>query len=258
MLSQPQHAKSGRAGDPCEWAGPPPVLQLAPGEVHVWRAFLEIAEPEFHRIASALSADEHSRAERFRFPADRRAFLVSRAVLRSILGRYLGESPAKVSFVCSEQGKPALTEAGTQWLRFNASHSHGLGLYAVAREREVGVDVERMQPELATWQVAAEFLAQSEIRALGQVGDEQWARAFFACWTRKEAYLKARGSGLAAPLNSFAVPVDPAFDGAVTLENGTGVWSLQSLDAGDCYAAACAAQGSDWRMCLWQWSPDKD
>ncbi len=244
----------------CEWAGPPPSgpePRLVAGEVHVWRAFLEIGEPEFHHIASALSPDEHSRAERFRFPSDRRAFLVSRSVLRSILGRYLSETPAKVAFICGE-GKPSLAAAGSRWLRFNASHSHGLALYAVAREREVGVDVERIQPELASWQAASEFFAEGEIRALSQYGDEQWVRAFFACWTRKEAYLKARGSGLVAPLNSFAVPVDPAFGQPARIANGTGVWSLQSLDAGEGYAAACAAQGSDWRTCLWQWSPQAE
>lgn len=117
-----------------------PELRLAPlrlpsREVHVWRAFLGISEPDLHRIAPALSDDEHSRAERFRFPADRRAFLVSRAVLRCILGRYLGEAPAKLSFTYGVHGKPALAGSEFQWLRFNASHSHGLALYAVARER---------------------------------------------------------------------------------------------------------------------------
>jgi len=242
----------------CEWAGPPPELRLPPGEVHVWRAFLEIGEPGFQRIASALSADELSRAERFRFSSDRRSFLISRSVLRSILGRYVREDPARLSWMLGEQGKPMLAEAGSQWLRFNVSHSHGLALYAVAREREVGVDVERIQPELASWQTAAEFFAEDEMRALGQYSDEEWVRAFFACWTRKEAYLKARGCGLAAPLNSFAVPVDPMFDQSAVISNETGVWSLQSLDAGEGYAASCAAQGSDWRVCLWQWSPDPE
>jgi 4'-phosphopantetheinyl transferase len=240
--------------------------------VHVWRAFLEIGEPEFHRISPVLSADERSRAERFRFPSDRRAFLVSRAVLRSILARYVGEDAAKLPFRYGEHGKPALHSidptttlpatalagAEAQWLRFNVSHSHGLALYAMAREREVGVDVERIQPELASWQVASEFFAASEIHALRKEGDDLDVPAFFACWTRKEAYLKARGSGLAAPLNSFAVPVDPALDHPATVTEADCVWSLHSLDVGEGYAAACAAEGEDWSLRLWQWSPDSD
>ena len=267
MHPPPQHANDRRAGASCEWAAAPPELRLAPGEVHVWRASLEISEPEFHRIAPALSSDEQSRAERFRSPSDRRAFLVSRAVLRTILGRYAVEDPAKLSFTSDKHGKPALRAfkptgnplagAEAQWLRFNATHSHGLALYAVARGREVGVDIERIQPELATWQVASEFFAASEIHALRKDDDELNVPAFFACWTRKEAYLKARGSGLATPLNSFAVPVEPALEQPAIMADGSALWSLRSLDAGEGYAAACAAEGSDWALRLWQWSPEK-
>jgi 4'-phosphopantetheinyl transferase len=238
----------------CEWAVPPQQLRLAAGEVHVWRARLDMAEPDFCRIAPALSPDEHIRASRFRYPADRRAFLTARAALRHILGRYLNEGPAKLSFVHGAHGKPALAGAGAEWLRFNASHSHHLALYAVAREREVGVDVEHIQPELANWQTALQFFAAGEIRALRQLGEELQSDAFFACWTRKEACLKARGTGLSAALDAFEVTV--ACDKPARIVGGACGWSLQSLPAGEGFAAACAVQGTACRIRLWQWAPD--
>lgn len=241
-----------------EWAPPPRELSLPYDEVHVWRATLDIADADFGRLTADLSPEERIRASRYRFSFDVRTSMLARAILRQILCRYLGTAAAELSFTYGAHGKPALANCEAEWLQFNVSHSGDLALYAIAREREVGVDLERVNPALASWQLASAFFAEGEVRALRDAGDELRSEAFFACWTRKEAYLKARGSGLSAALDNFEVPLtnQAVVHRPVPLVAGDMGWSVQSLDVRDGMAGACAAQGSNWRVCQWQWNSE--
>jgi 4'-phosphopantetheinyl transferase len=155
-----------------------------------------------------LSADELRRAGRFLLPLHRDRFVTGLSILRRVLGAHLGTPPESVELARGKGGKPAL--AGAQRLRFNLSHSADRGLLALALDREVGVDLERFRPEVAVEDIARRYFSPSEQEELLSLPREARTAAFFACWTRKEAFLKARGDGLfSLPLGSFDVTVRP-------------------------------------------------
>jgi 4'-phosphopantetheinyl transferase len=231
---------------------------LESDEVHVWRAALNLDTPRLTRLERTLSEDEHARAERFHFPQDRQRFVAARGLLRTLLGRYLGGEPGQVLFCYGPQGKPALAgESGGETLRFNVSHSGELVLYAVSRGRELGIDIERLRPDFATEQIARRFFSAGEVAALQTLPAGEQRQAFFACWTRKEAYLKARGDGLSLDLKQFEVSLAPGKPAALlsTKHDPQEVlrWSLRDLTPGPGYVAALAVEGHDWRLRCWQW-----
>lgn len=175
------------------------------GEVHVWAAYLE--EMEFDAgLLSALSGDERDRAARFHFERDRRRYERRRCLLRLLLGRFLGMEAAAVRFRYGPQGKPKLGESGA--LQFNLSHSDGHALFAFART-EVGVDLQRIRMGMDVDSMARAVFAPGEKRSLEALPADQRVVAFFRYWTRKEAYIKARGLGLSLPLDSFEVSLEP-------------------------------------------------
>jgi len=181
----------------------------AEDEVHVWQAALDTDENRFAASLSLLAADERTRADRFVFDRDRRRYVHGRAILRILLGRYTGEDPAAVRIRYADHGKPFLADDAATGLRFNLSHAAGLAIYAFARNRRIGADLERVRDDLATDAIARRFFSAPEVIALERTPPEKRRRAFFACWTRKEAYVKAIGGGLSVPLGSFDVSVDP-------------------------------------------------
>jgi 4'-phosphopantetheinyl transferase len=203
-----------------------------------------------------LTADECQRAERYIFAKDRAHFVVARGLLRVLLGRYLGQEPQHLRFTYGRHGKPALaTETGGVALRFNVSHSHGLALYAITRGREVGVDIEHIRPEVAQEQVAERFFSPREVTVLRALPTPLQAPAFFACWTRKEAYIKATGAGLALPLDQFDVSLAPGEPAALLHtawdpQEATR-WALQDLAPAPGYRAAVAVAGHDWHLTCW-------
>ena len=153
--------------------------------MHVWRAALDVPESQVRSLWYTLTADECQRAERYVFEKDRTHFVVARGLLRVLLGRYLGQDPPHLRFTYGPHGKPALaTDTGGGALRFNVSHSHGLALYAITRGREVGVDVERIRPEVAQEKIAERFFSPREVTAIA-------------------------GSACAAPSHSFFRLLDP-------------------------------------------------
>jgi 4'-phosphopantetheinyl transferase len=196
------------------------------------------------------------RAGRFHFARDRDHYTVARAVLRDILGRYLGLAPASLRFKYNPFGKPSLDD-GARGVRFNLSHSGGIALYAVALGREVGVDVEQLKDEMDCGGVAERFFSPSEVAALRTLPPEAQKRAFFDCWTRKEAYVKARGDGLSLPLDSFDVSVAPGEPAALLRTRDDACeasrWTLRELSTEPGYAAALAVEGRDWRLRCWRW-----
>lgn len=228
-----------------------PTLQT--DEIHVWRASLQMDDSAIATLLPLLSADELTRANRFYFQKDRHRFIVARSRLRLILSHYLRLSPQALQFQYSQTGKPSLVEQ--PHLCFNLSHSHQLVLYAVAWNREVGIDVEKIRSNCECESIAARFFSAPEQSALNQLPSELKIQGFFNCWTRKEAFLKAIGKGLTLPLDRFAVSLasdEPARLLWADWELSPDEWSISNLDVGPEYAAAVAAAGQDWHLRGWQ------
>lgn len=227
------------------WTDAPTNLSLRNRDVHLWRVRLDGDGHDTARVAEVLDEDERRRAERFRFERDRRRFVLRRAFLRTILGRYVGVDPARLRFRYTTYGKPEL--AGRGDLRFNASSSQDLALYAIARGRAVGIDVERVAAGSWSLALAERFFSPGEVRALRSLDRSLQSTAFFRCWTCKEALLKATGVGLSLALDSFEVslrPDEPAALVAARLGSlAKGQWSLAEIVPAPGYVGALARQG---------------
>lgn len=183
---------------------------LTPGEVHLWWASLDVPEATAAALDKVLSTDEHERAMRFVFPRDRRRFVVARATLRRVLARYLAREPAEIRFAYGSRGKPRLRPASAvRVVEFNVAHSNALVVCAVSCNQRVGVDLEQLRPMHDLPQVAAVAFSRSEQKKLFGLAPEQQLLGFFNCWTRKEAYVKARGDGLFLDLDAFDVSLAP-------------------------------------------------
>jgi 4'-phosphopantetheinyl transferase len=232
---------------------PPTRLTLDLHGVDVWRADLEVHSSELNRLQNTLSPDELGRAARFHFVKDQQHFIVGRGILRDILARYLDRLPAELHFSYSSHGKPSLAHHdNSDGLRFNLSHSGSLALYSVARLRDVGIDIERIEPKFAEDGIAEKFFSRNEVAKLRSLPTSARSQAFFNCWTRKEAYVKARGGGLQIALDSFEVSLAPG-EQAGFLSEGESGWSLEALAPDPDYVAAIAVEGQDWRPRLWRW-----
>jgi 4'-phosphopantetheinyl transferase len=240
------------------WLPPPAGLALSSDKVHVWRASLDLPASRIQSLQHTLSEDELSRAALFCFQKDLQRFIVARGLLRAILSRYLEMEPGQLRFRYSPYGKPALaTMPGQDTLSFNVSHSCGLALYAVTRSREIGIDLERIHGDLDCKQIAARFFSPRENAVLRALPAELKHEAFFNCWTRKEAYIKAMGGGLSFPLGQFDVSLAPGEPAKLLNTRGDPQeatrWSLRALTPGPGYVAALAVEGHGWHLACWQW-----
>lgn len=239
------------------WSVPAPSLQLVENDVHVWRASLEVSPEELQTLRRVLIEEEIERAGRFYFEKDRHHWTVARAALRLLLGRYLKVDPRQVRFASNEYGKPSLLfPESSPRLHFNISHSGGLALYAFAYQREVGVDVEQRRASIEYDELAGHFFSAHECAALRALPAERREEAFFLCWSRKEAYIKARGKGLSLPLDQFDVSLVPD-EPARLLESredpqATQHWLMCGLQPGPGYAGALVVEGFDWQLHCWQ------
>src|SRR6185295_9129337 len=195
---------------------------------------------------ASLSRDEHHRAARFHFDRDRQRFLLAHASLRVILGRYLNVAPASLAFAQNEFGKPFLINPEAAGFHFNLSHSEDLALVSVTREREVGVDIEFIRPSFATIDVAEHFFSVAEVYTLTGLDPDYRTQGFFNCWTRKEAYIKARGEGLSLALDSFDVSLAPDVPVALLQTrfdpSDVSRWSLHEIFPAPNYVAAIAIE----------------
>ena len=241
------------------WSEAPSSLLLSGGEVHVWRTPLEQPPEVVQRLLRTLDTDEQTRAGRFHFEKHRRRFVVGRGVLRLLLGRYLEVKPEEVRFAYGPYGKPELDAAHhADGLRFNASHSHELAVYAFVQDHDVGIDVEHIKDDFATQEIAERFFSEFEIEVLRALPREEQAAGFFRCWTRKEAYIKAIGSGLSHPLDQFDVTLGPDEPAALLRDyrdpESVRCWTLFDLVVGRGYAAALAVNGPV--SMLQQWTTD--
>lgn len=228
-------------------------LVLPEAEVQLWWVDLEPTARAESRWQDLLSTDELARASRFHFARDRQRYVAARALLRTILGAYLGCDPKRCSFVYSKEQKPSLADAGD--IQFNVSHSGERALLAFTRGREIGVDVEQIRHDSDLQAVARRFFSEREQTELAALPAEEKFDAFFRCWTRKEAYIKAVGLGLALPLRQFDVSLKPADDNALLATQPDAAeaarWSLRDLSAGDGYAAALCVRGHGLAVTAW-------
>lgn len=236
-----------------EWPAGRDRQILQSTEVHVWLAQLYLRRDELASLRSTLSPDELSRAANFRFDEHRERFVAAHGILRDILGRYIRANPQDIEFDYSSYGKPSLKNSSAETLiRFNLSHSGNLALIAVASGFEVGVDLEQIKPERATFEITERYFARGEAEALRALPLSQQCSAFFQCWARKEAYIKALGGGLQIPLDSFEVSIAPDQPAAL-LKGAAEKWSLRSLDLGAGYAGAVVAECQNYDMQCLRW-----
>ena len=206
---------------------------------------LDLDRPDLDlgRLYASLDGEEVEHSRRFRSDQIRRRYVTRRGQLRQLLSQYLGGSPESIGFVCNEFGKPFVKDSD---LQFNVSHSANLCLVAIARGRELGCDIEWRDRAFPSEDIARAFFAPGEVRALTRLELSQQVEAFFNCWTRKEAYIKARGYGVSLPLDSFEVSLAPGEPAA--LLSGCGDWSVKSFEPVPGFHAAVVAQGTGWQL----------
>lgn len=231
-------------------------LALPNDEVQLWRVDLESLGADEVRWIEVLSPDETSRASRFHFAIDRQRFVASRALLRTILGGYLTTNPKDLTFTYSKKDKPSLgPDYADRDISFNLSHSGGIALYAFARSRELGIDVEQVRRDFDVEAIARRFFSAHEQEQLADLPATEKIDAFFRCWTRKEAYIKATGDGLSLPLTQFDVSLaEGNADALVTTRPDSAEakrWLLREVTAGGGYIAALCVRGQDWKLNDW-------
>jgi 4'-phosphopantetheinyl transferase len=216
--------------------------------IHVWCVGLTASEEALRACSMLLSPQERERANWFRFPEHRREFILAHGLLRILLARYSGARPEAIEFALGSRQKPRVKFPITD-LRFNMSHTTGLAVYAFTRGIDIGVDVERIHPIDELTDLADQFFCFEETQELKALEAGVQDRAFFLCWTRKEAYVKAIGDGLFCPLDSFRVTVDPAAPARlVHLANDTReamLFNMFDLSLASGYAGALVYRGAE-------------
>jgi 4'-phosphopantetheinyl transferase len=229
------------------WGNASAVAPLAADEVHVWRIPLDPLSSNAAGLRPRLSEEERSRADRFHFEIDRNRFIVAHAALRTLLARYLDTTGFLEPFHVGPNGKPAIAPGAS--LRFNLAHSRDLALVGLAAGREIGVDLEAVDERVEIEDLARRFFSPQECRGLLQLGPERRVEGFFHVWSQKEAYLKARGDGVAFGLDHFDVAPDPARPAALMADRrepkARGRWTLLSLDPGPGFRGAVAVEGAE-------------
>jgi len=239
----------------------PPLPLLETDEVHIWHGVIDLPDSRIQVLEKALTPDECARAAGFRFKTNRDRFVAARGLLRAILARYLGTLPGQLRFRYGPYGKPVLDGEIGRNIRFNLSHANGLALYAVGRDRELGIDLEEVRPHSLDQTIAERYFSEQENAKFGVLSVHGGPEPFFRYWTRKEAYLKAHGEGL----SGFPRRPDFSLEGGDPLPLGTteethqrgAQWLLRDLDPAPGYVAAIAIEGlhSRLRLMFAEWPP---
>lgn len=234
------------------------TVSLLPQEVHIWRTSLEAPTHVLEDLKVHLNVDELQKAGRFYFERDRRRYIVAHGVLRILLAHYLQQSPAALQFHANAYGKPALAALQIQPpLQFNLSHSQEMALFAFVFEREIGVDIEYMRTNIEFNELARYSFSAHEYAAWSALPVEQQLQGFYHCWTRKEAYIKARGLGLSLKLNLFDVSLRPGEPAALLASREDPAeaarWSIYSLLPNPGYMGALVVEGQGWTLRTFDW-----
>jgi 4'-phosphopantetheinyl transferase len=221
------------------------LLQLE--EIHVWTVTVSDWLPHLAALAETLNTTERERAARFRFEKDRRRFSLCRGLLRVQLADYLSLQPREIALQFGSHDKPELSSSASPRVEFNLSHSDEAAFFAFSAGRRIGVDIERIRPGADVHGLGSQVFTAEELAKLSAAPEHEKADLFFALWTQKEAYIKAVGLGLSAPVREITVGeglVPQTEEAATGLIEGYGTqWSLLSLAAPQGYKAALAVEG---------------
>jgi 4'-phosphopantetheinyl transferase len=240
------------------WRLAPDSIEQMEHVINVYRIMLDISDGDIEDMARLLAPEERQRADRFKFPKHRARFIACRAQLRLVLAGFNQLPPDSLVFTYNQFGKPSLTNAcGGSSIQFNVTHSHDLGLIAVTTGMQVGIDIERIRPDIDFRHISRQFFAKGEVKSLMSLPPEQQVEAFYTCWTRKEAFLKARGEGLTIPLDHFEVSLKPdepprLLHSSPTIQ-GLADWTFSDIKPGTGYTASLAVNRRDWQFNCWQW-----
>ncbi|MDX1740564.1 MAG: 4'-phosphopantetheinyl transferase superfamily protein [Rhodothermales bacterium] len=230
------------------WSSNPPAGKPVAPEVHIWRARLDAPDLPQEDLNRLLTEEERDRAGRFRFDVLRRRYTASRAVLRILLSRYLDISAPEIAIVYNAHGKPELLDRGLE-LQFNLTHAADMAVYAFATGRRVGVDIEEMSRDVSFRALAARFFSHDERAVIDSLPDEDVRTAFYECWTRKEAYIKALGLGVTHGLDNFSVAIGahvrPALLHSDVDEDAPRKWGMCAFDPADGFVGAVVVEGVD-------------
>lgn len=225
-----------------DWPIPSTLPELHPQQIHIWQIDLAVNPNPLQHYQSLLTADELSRAQRFQFATHRQHFMVSRGVLRQLLGHYRQQPAEHLTFEYNQYGKPQLAQTPMP-LHFNVSHSGSQALMAFTAVGAIGIDLESTDKTLEWDNICRRFFAPQEIEQIFALPPAQQKSAFFQCWTRKEAFIKARGDGLSFSLKNFAVTVTGAAKLLWCTEpDELQRWQLQALQPAPGYAAALSVE----------------
>jgi 4'-phosphopantetheinyl transferase len=238
------------------WPSPPENPPLVTGETHVWSASLLQPASRLQTLRQTLTPDEQARADRFYFDEHRHRFIAARGILRALLGRYLALKPETIRFAYNDYGKPSLAVPEASSLRFNVSHSGDMALYAVTHTQQIGVDIELLREVSDIQQIVQRFFSPQEQAEWLRLPVGQQTTGFFNCWTRKEAYIKARGQGLSLPLEQFDVSLTPNRPARLLADRhyqDIANWSLESLEPAPGYVGALVVEVPSSQLHCWHW-----
>jgi 4'-phosphopantetheinyl transferase len=240
--------------DPALFCEPEGALRIAPQSVHVWAFFLDATRRFREECAQTLSGAEQARAERFSHERNRNEFIVAHGVLRRLLARYSGVVASRLTFSSGPNGKPALTTQGASGhaVSFNMTHSHGRALLAVSDGRELGIDLEQVNPQVSALAIARRYFCSSELAAIEGAAPALVAQSFFRFWVAKEAVLKGQGIGLKFPIDRFEVQFDAQCRHAtVHAPQDSRLapnWRVRMLRLQGDWVGAVAARGEAWSL----------
>jgi 4'-phosphopantetheinyl transferase len=224
-------------------------MVISENEIHIYRSSLESTSEQFKKYVSLLSPDELQKAYRYKFEKDRANYISGRALLRNLLGKYLDQSPGKITFSYSDKGKPYIKDSA---VKFNLAHSGGKAVFAIANNIEVGIDIEFMRELPDALQIAKRFFSDGEVKEFSETREGDIRTAFFNCWTRKEAFIKAVGEGLSYPLKDFAVTFKPGDKPEVKWikckDDEVKEWSLFNIDTEENYISSLAVKADDLKV----------
>jgi 4'-phosphopantetheinyl transferase len=234
------------------WQKAPKDIELGKKDIQLWRIDLHAFQENSDKFFPFLSSEEKKRSERFYFERDKKNYIITRGVLRKLLGNLLQRPPSSIHLTYGEHGKPFLKKKNHEPdIRFNVSHSKNFALIAFTLGRDIGVDVEYIR-KLKHISIARRFFSDDEVKDILSLPSSDQLEAFFSCWTRKEAYIKAKGGGLSLPLRSFTVSPSQHRPASLIytykhLEE-VSKWSIYDVVINDKYKAALAVREKNFNL----------
>ncbi len=239
------------------WNLPDEELTIHEGIVHIWLVDIEKEACNHEYLSGLLSNNELERSKRFIFDKDKKRFIITHGILRLILSRYIHLDSKTIYFAREKKGKPVIKNPENNDIRFNLSHSGKYIIYALTRGREVGIDIQYMKDMPDSDRIVKRFFSNKEINEYFELPAAIRKRAFFTCWTRKEALIKAIGEGLNMPLNSFSVSPNPGIKSKIEIHDGRfsgRQWSLEDVRLNDMnYVSSIAVEGRGFKIIYWNW-----